>query len=60
MKPETKLLRDHQVAERLNIARCRVWDLVKQGVLTPVKLPPRTTRFAVTEVDALCQPRKEG
>jgi excisionase family DNA binding protein len=49
------LMRDTEVAAALGCGRSKVWSLVKSGLLTPVKLPPRTTRFRRREVERLAE-----
>lgn len=44
------LVSDKMVADMLDICRSTVWNLVKAGKLTPIKLTPKTTRFKVDEV----------
>ena len=41
---------DRQVAEALGIGRSTVWLWSKQGLLRPIKIGPRTTRFRVEDV----------
>jgi predicted DNA-binding transcriptional regulator AlpA len=52
------LVTDRKAAELLGIGRTKVWDMVRAGVLTPVKLPPKSTRFSVREIEELANPKK--
>lgn len=44
------MLRVSDVAERLNVTPRYVWRLISEGRLTVVKLGPRCTRVAESEV----------
>ena len=48
-----KALRAKGVAEHLNIGLSTVWLYAKQGKITPIKLSPRVTVFAMDEIEAL-------
>src|SRR5262249_31498875 len=55
------LLRDRDVAVRLNVSRASVWRLVKSGRLPSVRIGVGSTRFRPEDVDALINPSsKEG
>lgn len=44
------MLRVSDVAERLNVTPRYIWRLISEGRLTAVKLGPRCTRVAESEV----------
>lgn len=49
-----KLLSDKEVARLLGISRAKVWNLVKEGFLEKVQLPPRSTRFRLDDIEKIC------
>lgn len=51
-----ELLTLREVMARLKVSRSTVWRWIKEGRLHPVKLGPRSNRFRVAEVEALCTP----
>lgn len=44
------LTTDKHVAAALSCCRSTVWNLVKTGHLTPIRLTPKTTRFKTDQV----------
>lgn len=52
-----QFLRDKQAAAWLGIGCSTVWLYVKQGKLKSIKLSPRVTVFAVSDLEAFVQSR---
>ena len=50
---EKVLLTDNQAAAMLSISRAKLWNMIKEGRINPVRIPPRCTRFRVDEIAAL-------
>lgn len=48
------LLRDHEVAARLGMARSTTWECVRAGTLTPpIRRGPKWSRWPSAEIDRI-------
>ncbi len=56
---EKVLLTDNQAAAMLSISRAKLWNMVKEGRINPVRIPPRCTRFRVAEIAAFADQQNE-
>jgi predicted DNA-binding transcriptional regulator AlpA len=50
---EPLLVTDNDAAKMLGVSRSTIWSLTAQGLLSPVRLPPRTTRWRAADIRRL-------